>query len=339
MPSTAKSDPPAKKVDEKQQIIDVAMQQLEKRFGEGTIMKLGSRKKVDVAAISTGALSLDMALGVGGVPKGRIIEIYGPEASGKTTLAFHIMAEAQKAGGKAAFIDAEHAIDPTYARNVGVDIGELYVSQPDFGEQALEILETLVKSGAFDVIVIDSVAALVPRAEVEGEMGDVHMGLQARLMSQALRKITPLAAKANCTIIFLNQIRMNLGVKFGNPETTTGGNALKFYASVRLDIRRRDAITKDNEVIGHTREVKIVKNKVAPPFRSAFFDIFFANGIDKASAVFEAAGKYGVIEKGGSWYKVGDKQLGQGKEAVVALLKEDPKLLAEITTLVKAKIE
>lgn len=316
--------------DGKDKVVKMAVDQIEKRFGEGSIMKLGAKKKIDVEVVPTGALSLDMALGVGGVPRGRVVEIFGPEASGKTTLASHVVAEAQAMGGKAAFIDAEHALDPTYIKRLGVNIKELYVAQPDFGEQALEILETLIRSGAFDVVVIDSVAALVPKAEVDGDMGDAHMGMQARLMSQALRKITPLVSKTNTIVIFLNQIRMKLGIRFGNPETTAGGNALKFYASLRMDIRRREPITKDGEIIGHVREVKVVKNKVAPPFRTASFDLYFANGIDKASGIFEAALKAGVIDKAGSWYKYDGKQLGQGKEAVCGIMRENPKMMEKI---------
>ncbi|MFZ6022184.1 MAG: recombinase RecA [Patescibacteria group bacterium] len=328
----------AKSNDEKQKIIDAAMSMIEKKFGDGSIMRLGSKKRLNVEVISTGALSLDAALGVGGVPRGRVMEIYGPEASGKTTLALSIVAESQKAGGKAAFIDAEHALDPGYAKKIGVDVNDLYVSQPDFGEQALDILETLIRSGAFDVIVVDSVAALVPKAEVDGEMGDVHMGLQARLMSQALRKITPLTAKSNCVVIFLNQIRLNLGVKFGNPETTTGGNALKFYCSLRLDIRRREEIMKNGELLGHTREVKIVKNKVAPPFRNAFFDIRFASGIDKVSSIFEAGVKYGSIDQAGAWYSMDGEKIGQGKEAVVEYLREHPEVQEKIRKTVLEKV-
>ncbi|WKZ30209.1 MAG: recombinase RecA [Candidatus Dojkabacteria bacterium] len=332
-------DASAVPTEEKQKIIDSAVSLIEKRFGEGSIMRLGSRKKLKIEAIPTGALTLDAALGVGGVPRGRVVEIFGPEASGKTTLALHVIAEAQRMGGKAAFIDAEHALDPARAKVIGVDINDLYISQPDFGEQALDILETLVRSGAFDVIVVDSVAALVPKAEVDGEMGDVHMGLQARLMSQALRKITPVAAKSNTVVIFLNQIRMKIGVMFGNPETTTGGNALKFYASLRLDIRRREEIAKDGEVLGHAREVKIVKNKVAPPFRSATFDILLKTGIDRVGSVFEAGVKYGIIDKAGAWYSFGETKLGQGKEASIEVLKGDEKLQAKIKELVLQKIQ
>ncbi|WKZ23874.1 MAG: recombinase RecA [Candidatus Dojkabacteria bacterium] len=325
--------------EERQKIIDAALTMIDKRFGEGSLMRLGSRKKLNVETISTGALSLDAALGVGGVPRGRVMEIYGPEASGKTTLALSIVAEAQRAGGKAAFIDAEHALDPSYAKRIGVDVNDLYVSQPDFGEQALDILETLIRSGAFDVIVVDSVAALVPKAEVDGEMGDVHMGLQARLMSQALRKITPLTAKSNTVVIFLNQIRLNLGVKFGNPETTTGGNALKFYCSLRLDIRRREEITKNGELLGHTREVKVVKNKVAPPFRNAHFDIRFASGIDKVSSIFEAGVKYGIIEQAGAWYSLNGEKIGQGKESVIEFLRDKPELQEKIRKDVLDKLQ
>lgn len=323
----------------KSKAIDIAVAQIEKQFGKGSIMKLGSKERVDVEVIPTGALSLDMALGIGGVPKGRIIEIYGPESSGKTTLAIHILAEAQKKGDAVAFIDAEHAFDPTYAKNIGLNIDELYISQPDFGEQALEILETLVRSGAFGAIVVDSVAALTPRAEIEGEMGDSHMGLQARLMSQALRKITAVAGKSGTTIIFLNQLRMKIGVMFGNPETTTGGNALKFYASVRMDIRQRDKIMRDGNLVGHTRVVKVVKNKMAPPFKEASFDMIYPLGIDKESSILDAAITLGVVEKAGAWFKYGDKQLAQGRDSTVTLLKEDKKLRDEIEKSVRAKMK
>lgn len=323
----------------KSKAIDIAVAQIEKQFGKGSIMKLGSKERVDVEVIPTGALSLDLALGIGGVPKGRIIEIYGPESSGKTTLAIHILAEAQKKGDAVAFIDAEHAFDPTYAKNIGLNIDELYISQPDFGEQALEILETLVRSGAFGAIVVDSVAALTPRAEIEGEMGDSHMGLQARLMSQALRKITAVAGKSGTTIIFLNQLRMKIGVMFGNPETTTGGNALKFYASVRMDIRQRDKIMRDGNLVGHTRVVKVVKNKMAPPFKEASFDMIYPLGIDKESSILDAAITLGVVEKAGAWFKYGDKQLAQGRDSTVTLLKEDKKLRDEIEKGVRAKMK
>ncbi len=321
----------------KEKAIEMAVAQIEKQFGKGSIMKLGEQKKVDIDVIPTGAMSLDIALGVGGIPKGRIIEIYGPESSGKTTLAIHILAEAQKMGEAVAFIDAEHAFDPGYARNIGLNIDELYMSQPDFGEQALEILETLVRSSAFGVIVVDSVAALTPRAEIEGEMGDSHMGLQARLMSQALRKITAIASKTGTTIIFINQLRMKIGVMFGNPETTTGGNALKFYASVRLDIRLKDKILKNGEVIGHSRKVKVVKNKVAPPFKEATFDMIYPMGIDKESSILDAGLQLDVIQKSGTSFRYGDQQLAQGREAVADLLRKDSKLKEKIVKDIKSK--
>ncbi len=323
----------------KKKAIEMAISQIEKQFGKGSIMKLGDEKKVDIDVIPTGALSLDIALGVGGIPKGRIIEIYGPESSGKTTLAIHILTEAQKRGEAVAFIDAEHAFDPGYAKNIGLNIEELYISQPDFGEQALEILETLVRSAAFGVIVIDSVAALTPRAEIEGDMGDSHMGLQARLMSQALRKITAISNKTGTTIIFLNQLRMKIGVMFGNPETTTGGNALKFYSSVRMDIRQKDKILKDGKLIGHSRKVKIVKNKMAPPFKEATFNMIYPLGIDKESSILDAALELGVVQKAGAWFKYGDIQLGQGREATSDALREDKKLSEKIVKEVKAKIK
>jgi len=323
----------------KNKAIDMAVAQIEKQFGKGSIMKLGDEKKVDIDVIPTGALSLDLALGVGGVPKGRIVEIYGPESSGKTTLAIHILAEAQKKGEAVAFIDAEHAFDPVYAKNIGLDIENLYMSQPDFGEQALEILETLVRSAAFGIIVVDSVAALTPRAEIEGEMGDSHMGLQARLMSQALRKITAIASKAGTTIIFLNQLRMKIGVMFGNPETTTGGNALKFYSSVRMDIRQKDKIMKGEEIIGHSRKVKIVKNKVAPPFKEATFDMIYPFGIDKVSSLLDASLQTGVVTKSGAWFRYGETQLAQGREATVQALKDDKKLAEKIEKEVRAKMK
>ncbi len=323
----------------KNKAIDIAVAQIEKQFGKGSIMKLGDEKRVDIEVIPTGALSLDLALGVGGVPKGRIIEIYGPESSGKTTLALHILTEAQKKGEAVAFIDAEHAFDANYARNIGLDTDNLYISQPDFGEQALEILETLVRSSAFGVIVVDSVAALTPRAEIEGDMGDSHMGLQARLMSQALRKITAITSKAGTTIIFLNQLRMKIGVMFGNPETTTGGNALKFYSSVRMDIRQKEKITKDGVVIGHSRKVKVVKNKVAPPFKEATFNMIYPFGIDKESSILDAAIETGIVEKSGTWIKYGDQQLAQGRESTTELLKEDKKLRDKIEKEVRAKMK
>ena len=323
----------------KKKAIDIAVSQIEKQFGKGSIMKLGDEKKIDIDVIPTGALSLDLALGIGGVPKGRIVEIYGPESSGKTTLALHILAEAQKKGEAVAFIDAEHAFDPVYAKNIGLDIDNLYISQPDFGEQALKILETLVRSAAFGVIVVDSVAALTPRAEIEGDMGDSHMGLQARLMSQALRKITAVASKSGTTIIFLNQLRMKIGIMFGNPETTTGGNALKFYSSIRMDIRQKDKIMKDGVVIGHSRRVKVVKNKMAPPFKEATFNMRYPMGIDKESSILDAAIELGIVEKSGSWMKYGSEQLAQGRDSVIDLLKTDKKLCAKIEKYVRATMK
>ena len=337
--TTKKKTAPTKESASKKKAIEMAISQIEKQFGKGSIMQLGGEKKVDVDVIPTGALSLDIALGIGGVPKGRIVEIYGPEASGKTTLALHIVTEAQRLGESVAFIDAEHAFDPTYAKNIGLNLDEMYISQPDFGEQALEILETLVRSAAFGVIVVDSVAALTPRAEIEGEMGDSHMGLQARLMSQALRKLTAISNKAGTTIIFLNQLRMKIGIMFGNPETTTGGNALKFYSSIRLDIRQKDKILKDGKLIGHTRRVKVVKNKMAPPFKEATFDMIYPKGIDKESSILDAATELGVITKSGSWFKYGDEQLAQGREATSELLREDKKLKAKIEKDVKSLVK
>lgn len=321
----------------KTQALNAAISQIEKQFGKGAIMKFSDKARTDIDVISTGALSLDIALGIGGVPKGRIVEIYGPESSGKTTLAMHIIAEAQAKGETAAFIDAEHAFDAEYGRNIGIDLDNLLISQPDYGEQALEILETLIRSGTVGIIVIDSVAALTPRAEIEGEMGDSHMGLQARLMSQALRKVTAIASKTGTTVIFINQLRMKIGIMFGNPETTTGGNALKFYSSVRLDIRRKEKIGKLDDVKGHVVRVKVVKNKMAPPFKEAEFDIIYPNGIDKISSLVDAAVQFGVIEKAGAWFRKGDNQLGQGKDAVKELLKDDSKLRKEVYQEVKNK--
>lgn len=338
----AKSTKPVAKdpvVSAKGKAIDVAVAQIEKQFGKGSIMKLGSKEKVDIDVIPTGALSLDRALGIGGIPKGRIVEIYGPESSGKTTLSIHILAEAQKKGEAVAFIDAEHAFDPVYAKNIGLDIDNLYISQPDFGEQALEILETLVRSAAFGVIVVDSVAALTPRAEIEGDMGDSHMGLQARLMSQALRKITAIGGKTGTTIIFLNQLRMKIGVMFGNPETTTGGNALKFYSSVRMDIRQKDKIMREGKLVGHTRRVKVVKNKMAPPFREATFDMIYPVGIDKESSILDSAVESEIVQKAGAWFRYGDQQLAQGRDATIQLLKEDSKLRAKIEKEVRATMK
>jgi len=317
--------------------LGLAMDQITKQFGDGSIMKLGEAKKVDVELLPSGALSLDIALG-GGYPKGRIIEIYGPESSGKTTLTLHAIAEIQKQGGTAAFIDAEHALDPAYAKKLGVDTDNLLVSQPDNGEQALEIAETLVRSSAVDLVVVDSVAALVPQAEIEGDMGDSHMGLQARLMSQALRKLTGIINKSHCTVIFINQIRMKIGVMFGNPETTTGGNALKFYASVRLDIRRIGQIKQGEEIIGNRTKVKVVKNKIAPPFRTAEFDIMYNEGISRTGDVLDLGVIHGIVGKAGAWFDYKDDKIGQGREATKVYLKENPKVLAEIEKAVRAKV-
>ncbi|MGA1871312.1 MAG: recombinase RecA [bacterium] len=316
--------------DEKRKAIDLACQQIEKEFGKGSIMRLGSDYALDISTIPTGALSLDLALGVNGVPRGRVIEIFGQESSGKTTLTLHVIAEAQKRGGVAAFIDAEHAMDPIYARKLGIIVEELLVSQPDTGEQALEITETLVRSGAIDVIVIDSVAALVPRAEIEGDMGDSHMGLQARLMSQALRKLTATISKSKTCVIFINQIRQKIGIMFGNPETTTGGNALKFYSSVRMDIRKIASIKKGEEVIGNRVKVKVVKNKIAPPFKSAEFDIMFGEGISKEGCILDVGLEKGIIQKSGTWFSYNDERLGQGRENVKKFLKENPELASHI---------
>ncbi len=315
---------------DKQKALETAMGQIERAFGKGSIMKLGQQEALDVAATSTGSLGLDMALGVGGFPKGRIIEVYGPESSGKTTLTLHAVAEVQKKGGVAAFVDAEHALDPVYARKLGVNVDELLVSQPDTGEQALEIADTLVRSGAVDLLVIDSVAALVPKAELEGEMGDSHMGLQARLMSQALRKLTGSISKTHCTIIFINQIRMKIGVMFGNPETTTGGNALKFYSSIRVDIRRIGALKDKDEIIGNQTRVKVVKNKVAPPFRVVEFDILYGEGISRTGEVIDLGVKAGIVDKSGSWYSYNNTRIGQGKENARQYLKENPQVQEEI---------
>ncbi|HJV34392.1 recombinase RecA [Geomonas sp.] len=320
---------------DKEKAIDLALSQIEKQFGKGSIMRLGNEEALpDVASIPTGSLSLDLALGVGGVPRGRVIEIFGPESSGKTTLALHIISEAQKTGGIAAFVDAEHALDIGYARKLGVKTDDLLVSQPDTGEQALEIAETLVRSGAIDVLVIDSVAALVPKAEIEGDMGDSHMGLQARLMSQALRKLTGIISKSNCCVIFINQIRMKIGVMFGNPETTTGGNALKFYASVRMDIRKIAALKQGNDMIGSRTRVKVVKNKVAPPFKEVEFDILYGEGISKEGDVLDLAVERNVVEKSGAWFSYGKERIGQGRENSRLFLKEHP----EITQEIRAKL-
>ncbi len=321
---------------EKDKALEAALSQIERAFGKGSIMRLGQQgNAVEIPAISTGSIGLDMALGIGGLPRGRIIEIYGPESSGKTTLALHVVAEAQKKGGTCAYIDAEHALDPAYANKLGVNINDLLISQPDTGEQALEIADTLVRSGTLDVLVVDSVAALVPKAELEGEMGDSHMGLQARLMSQALRKITASVARANTLVIFINQIRMKIGVMFGNPETTTGGNALKFYASVRLDIRRIGAIKDHEDVIGNQTRVKIVKNKVAPPFKTVDFDILYGEGISKLGELIDLGIKAGIIEKAGAWFSCKGERIGQGRENAKAYLKEHPELVAEVESAIR----
>ena len=320
---------------EKKKALEMAMSQIEKQFGKGSVMKLGEFKAMEIEAIPTGALSLDIALGIGGVPRGRIIEVFGPESSGKTTLALHIVAEAQKMGGEAAFIDAEHALDPVYARKLGVDIDNLIVSQPDTGEQALEITESLVRSGALDVIVVDSVAALVPKAEIDGDMGDSHMGLQARLMSQALRKLAGAINKTKTVIIFINQLREKIGVMFGNPETTTGGRALKFYASVRMDIRKIENIKQDGEVKGNRVRVKVIKNKVAPPFREAEFDVVYGQGISKEGNILDMAVNLDIVEKAGSWFSYNGERIGQGRENVKRYLKENPEILNDIEAKVR----
>lgn len=321
---------------EKDKALEAALGQIERAFGKGSIMRLGQNTNIDIEAISTGSLGIDIALGIGGMPKGRIIEIYGPESSGKTTLALSVIAQAQKKGGTCAFIDAEHALDPSYAKKIGVDVENLLVSQPDSGEQALEIADTLVRSGAIDVMVVDSVAALVPKAELEGEMGDSHMGLQARLMSQALRKLTATVARSNTLIIFINQIRMKIGVMFGNPETTTGGNALKFYASVRIDIRRIGAIKDKDDVIGSQTRVKIVKNKVAPPFKTVDFDIMYGEGISKTGELVDLGVKSGIIEKAGAWFSYNGEKIGQGRENAKKFLKDNPQIADEIEAKIRA---
>ena len=322
--------------EDKQKALDAAILKLEKDFGKGTVMKLGDAgANVSVETVPTGSLSLDIALGLGGVPKGRVIEVYGPESSGKTTVTLHMIAEVQKRGGIAGFIDAEHALDPVYAKNIGVNIDELYISQPDSGDQALEIAETMVRSGAMDIIVIDSVAALVPKQEIEGDMGDSHVGLQARLMSQALRKLTPVISKSNCVVIFINQLREKVGVMFGNPETTTGGRALKFYASVRMDVRRIETLKQNGEMVGNRTRIKIVKNKIAPPFKEAEFDIMFGKGISKEGDVLDLAANLGIIVKSGAWYAYQDAKIGQGRENAKLYLKNNPQIMEEVERKVR----
>ena len=323
---------------EKKRALDMALAGIEKQFGKGAVIRMGEQTVQDIQVIPTGCLDLDMALGVGGLPRGRVVEIYGPESSGKTTVALHVVAEAQRAGGVAAFIDAEHALDPIYARKLGVDVDQLYVSQPDTGEQALEICEALVRSGAIDIVVIDSVAALVPKAEIDGEMGDSFVGLQARLMSQALRKLTGIVNKTNCVCIFINQLREKVGVMYGNPETTPGGRALKFYASVRVDIRRGEQLKDGSTVVGNRTKAKIVKNKVAPPFRVAEFDILYGEGISKEGSLLDAAVQLDIIHKSGAWFSYGDQRIGQGRENTRKFLKENPEIAREIDTIVRAEM-
>ena len=323
---------------DKKKALATAISQIEKNFGKGTVMRLGDRPDMSVDAIPTGSLALDAALGIGGVPKGRIIEIYGPESSGKTTLALHILAEAQKMGGEVAFVDAEHALDPDYAAALGVDIDNMLVSQPDTGEQALEITDALVRSGAVDAVVVDSVAALVPKQEIEGEMGDTFVGLQARLMSQALRKLAGTVAKTNCVVIFINQLRMKIGVMYGNPETTTGGNALKFYSSVRLDVRKVEALKEGGNVVGNKTRVKVVKNKVAPPFREAYFDIMYGEGISKWSELVDLAVQMDIVQKSGSWFSMGEERIGQGKDSVKNFLIMNPDIAEEVEARVREKL-
>ena len=324
--------------DDKARALESALAQIEKQFGKGSIMKLGdSNANMGIETVPTGSISLDIALGLGGVPKGRIVEIYGPESSGKTTVALHMVAEVQRRGGIAGFIDAEHALDPSYAKKIGVDIDNLYISQPDNGEQALEITETMVRSNAVDIIIIDSVAALVPKAEIDGEMGDSHMGLQARLMSQALRKLTAVISKSNCIVVFINQLRDKVGVMFGSPETTTGGRALKFYASIRLDVRRIESLKQGGEVVGNRTRVKVVKNKIAPPFKEAEFDIMFGKGISKEGDVLDLAADAGIVNKSGAWYAYNDSKIGQGRENAKQFLTENPEIFSEIEIKVREK--
>ncbi|MEQ1688483.1 MAG: recombinase RecA [Sphingopyxis sp.] len=324
---------------ERQRALEAALAQIDRAFGKGSAMKLGSREAMEIESISTGSLGLDIALGIGGLPRGRVVEVYGPESSGKTTLALHVIAEAQKSGGTAAFVDAEHALDPIYARKLGVNIDELIVSQPDTGEQALEIVDTLVRSNAIDVLVIDSVAALVPRAEIEGEMGDSHVGLQARLMSQSLRKLTGSISRSNCLVIFINQLRMKIGVMYGNPETTTGGNALKFYASVRLDIRRTGQIKDREEIVGNATRVKVVKNKVAPPFKQVEFDIMYGEGISKVGEILDLGVKAGLVEKSGAWFSYDSVRIGQGRENSKQFLKDNPEMMNRLEAAIRGRTE
>ncbi|MBS5619434.1 recombinase RecA [Eubacterium sp.] len=321
--------------EEKLKALDAAISQIERQHGKGAIMKLGDSGKINVETIPTGSLSLDLALGLGGIPKGRVVEIYGPESSGKTTVALHMIAEAQKRGGVAGFIDAEHALDPVYAKAIGVDIDNLYISQPDYGEQALEITETMVRSGAVDIIIVDSVAALVPKAEIDGDMGDSHMGQHARLMSQALRKLTGIMNKTGCTVVFINQLREKIGVMFGNPETTTGGRALKFYASVRLDVRRVETLKAGGEMVGNRARVKVVKNKIAPPFKEAEFDIMFGKGISKEGDILDLAAKSGIVIKSGSWYAYNGEKIGQGRENAKKYFMEHPDIMEEVDAKVR----
>ena len=324
------------KKDDRLKALDAALSQIEKQYGKGSVMKLGDTSHMQVETVPTGSLSLDIALGAGGVPKGRIVEIYGPESSGKTTVALHMVAEVQKRGGIAGFIDAEHALDPVYAKNIGVNIDELYISQPDSGDQALEIAETMVRSGAMDIIVIDSVAALVPKQEIEGDMGDSHVGLQARLMSQALRKLTPVISKSNCVVIFINQLREKVGVMFGNPETTTGGRALKFYASVRMDVRRIETLKQNGEMVGNRTRIKIVKNKIAPPFKEAEFDIMFGKGISKEGDILDLATKLDLVNKSGAWYAYNGDKIGQGRENAKIYLGQHPEIMEELEEKIRA---
>lgn len=334
----AKAQKDENKFEDKQKALDAALSQIEKQFGKGAVMKLGDKSaKLAVEVVPTGALSVDIALGVGGVPKGRIVEVYGPESSGKTTLALHMVAEVQKRGGIAGYVDAEHAMDPMYAKALGVDIDNLYISQPDDGEQALEIAETMVRSGAIDIVIVDSVAALVPRAEIEGEMGDSHMGLQARLMSQALRKLTGITNKSNCTVVFINQLREKIGVTFGNPETTTGGRALKFYSSIRIDIRKTDVLKQGTEIVGNRVKVKIAKNKVAPPFKIAEFDIMYGKGISKEGDILDLAAEADIVNKSGAWYSYKETRIGQGRENAKTFLHENPDICLEIENQVRAE--